>query len=122
CYFHNIEFSYFKSMYSSKKKIVENVILNSVYKSEKKSVQYSDIIIAMNDRDSSDMYKTYGRLPDFRLPTSLSDVFRKKEFDNYKDPHRTINLLFVGSAFFANVEAVKWFIGNVVPKLSISFS
>ncbi|MCA6069107.1 glycosyltransferase family 4 protein [Chryseobacterium sp. RG1] len=123
CYFHNIEFSYFKSMYNSQKKIVRDIILRSVYKTEKKTVQYSDIIIAMNGRDCNDMTKTYGRSADFQLPTSLNDTFIEEKDVNEKDLSlETINLLFVGSAFFANVEAVKWFIEKVTPKLRIPFS
>lgn len=121
CFFHNIEYNYFKDLYKYKNNLLKKVILNSVYSSEKKSVLYSDILIAMNSRDSGEMYLTYIRSADFELPSSLNDIFIEDQ-DNDDFSPRTINLLFVGSAFFANVEAVKWFIENVVPKLKIDFS
>lgn len=120
CFFHNIEYNYFKDLYKYKNNLLKKIILNSVYNSEKKSVLYSDIVIAMNSRDSNEMYLTYRRSADFELPSSLDDVFIGYQ-DNDDSSSEVINLLFVGSAFFANIEAVKWFVDKVVPNLKINF-
>lgn len=73
----------------------------------------ADIVMGLNERDSARLQKLYGRREDYILPVTFDDQFDlSKTTDQYER-----RLLFLGSFFFANQEAIEWFLENVYLKL-----
>ena len=82
---------------------------------EKSAINYSDKIIALNERDSSDLEKNYGRKPDILIPITLKgNVSKDKGI-----PSSNKEALFIGSYFYGNVEGIKWFCNEVLPHCDI---
>jgi hypothetical protein len=80
---------------------------------ESRTANYSDINIMLNNRDADELYKRYKIKTHTIIPVSYSD-----KFDANQTVEKKISppvYLFVGVAFFANIEGVKWFIKNVLP-------
>lgn len=118
-FFHNIEIQYaYEYLKASGLKAIPFFL--SVKHWEKLSCKYADYCITLNKRDSQLLYKMYNRISNFELPTSFPDLYDEHKAalsveNNNSDP---IDYLFVGVSFFANIEAVQWFINNVMPKVS----
>lgn len=88
---------------------------------EKKSIQFSDVKIALNERDSDLMNAYWKQKADVLIPICLEDSYvYKKEYDNVEGQLR---LLFVGSyGWTANTEGIIWFCKNVMKKLDKSIA
>lgn len=108
CFFHNVEKKYYADKAKLTKSFLDKLIIPYIIYNEKRSVRYSDYIVTLNERDSDDLKSNYGRSADFIWPTS----FPPAEIEGpraSKNPY----LLFVGTDFFANVEAVRFIIDNL---------
>lgn len=81
---------------------------------EKLVAQYADIILALNDRDKRRIEMLYGRNIDMLLPIAAEDRFEEEKLIEYTDVNR---LLFCGSDFPPNLDAVQWFIKDILPLL-----
>lgn len=81
---------------------------------EFQSVKYSDYLIVLNQRESNLLQKIYNKSADLILPTSFKDQCSKIENCNIR---KEFVYLFVGAAFFANIQGIKWFISNVLPEV-----
>lgn len=110
---HNVEYYFVKDAFKRYQRIGNLMTLYAVYLNEKNSVQYSNLLLTLNTRDSDLFLKLYGRKADDVLPLSIRD-----KFDIHK-LHNTINTnktgLFVGSNFYANYFGIKWFAEYVSP-------
>lgn len=82
---------------------------------EKAAINYSDKIIALNERDSADLEKNYGRKPDVLIPITL----KGNESKDNGIPSSNKEALFIGSYFYGNVEGIKWFCNKVLPHCDI---
>jgi hypothetical protein len=83
---------------------------------ERYTCRYVDKLITLNARDTRRLAEVYGRTSSAELPMSFTDVYdiqRAKALDKGKDSE--ITYLFVGIAFFPNIEGIQWFITNVFP-------
>lgn len=111
-FFHNIEVNYYKERVKAEG--IKNIIaLPSVFYNEKLSIKYSDEIIVLTDRDKKELTNKYKIEKITIIPISLEDKF---------DPNRKIkksdyDYLFIGSAFFANIHGISWFIEEVLPSV-----
>lgn len=117
-FFHNIEAQYaYDYLKTSGLKAIPFFL--SVKYWEKKSCKYADYCITLNKRDSLLLHKIYNRVSDLELPTSFPDLYdqQKAALSARTKGLYPIDYLFVGVAFFANIEAVQWFINNVMPKV-----
>lgn len=121
-FFHNIERQYaHEYMKTRGLKAVPFYLLINFW--ERCSAKYADYCITLNNRDSKLLKSLYGRSSDLELPTSFPDLFDSEKAiriigDNSKP---VIDYLFVGVAFFANIEGVQWFIDEVMPKVEGHF-
>ena len=77
--------------------------------------KHSNINITMNERDSADLFRIYDIKTDLSLPFCIQDEQRKNI--TYRD-HINHRLLFIGSSFYANIEAMEWFCGKVLAYLN----
>jgi len=118
-FFHNVEYLYIKDLFKSSKLKSKYFLPFFIKRVERFSVDYSDLIIALNERDSGKLFSIYGRNADFLLPTSLDTKNIEKPLLDEKFISKTTNLelLFVGSNFYANIHGINWFINNVMTKL-----
>ena len=115
-FFHNIEVIYAYQetcIQHNKLRACASALLT--YVAEKASVKYSDTIIVLNQRDASFLKKIYHRNVDVILPTSFEDEGENCE---KRMIHAPLRYLFVGSAFFANIQGINWFIEHVLPFVS----
>lgn len=81
---------------------------------EKRTIINSSAIITLNKRDSQRLSTIYHRKASLELPTSFKDCYSTdvNSFNEYP-----IDYLFVGVAFFANIEGIQWFITNILPNV-----
>jgi hypothetical protein len=118
-FFHNIERQYAEQYLKvSGIKAIPYFIRAFVF--ERMAAKYSDYCVVLNDRESNLLNKFYGKYADAVMPLSLEDRFQPKDSVTDKDDV-LIDYLFVGTAFYPNIEGVQWFIDNVMPKVSGTF-
>ena len=109
-FFHNIEKQYAKEFCKvSGLRAIPYYLRVLIW--EKMAVQYSDYCITLNDRDSTLLHELYGKTADAVMPTSLEDKYDLAPKIN----GIPIDYLFVGTAFYPNIEGVQWFINHVLP-------
>lgn len=118
-FFHNIEIQYAHE-YLKTSGLKAMPFFLSVKYWEKRSCKYADYCITLNKRDSQLLYKIYNRNSNLELPTSFPDLYNQEKAEVIVRDNNleSIDYLFVGVSFFANVEAVQWFINNVMSKVS----
>ena len=115
-FFHNVEIQYAKSYYKTRG-IKALPFLLSVKYWENICVKYSDYLITLNSRDSNLLYQIYKRHSDLELPTTFEDKYDESKALLYSQKNDiTIDYLFVGVSFFANIHGIQWFIDNVMPR------
>lgn len=88
---------------------------------EKVGCKYSDKFITLNKRDSRLLKFIYNHNATIELPTSFDDKYDKVKANITTNKYDEIDYLFVGVAFFANIQGAQWFIDNVMPKLDGHF-
>lgn len=117
-FYYNVESRFYYEKYKSKKNLLNYVMYRYVLQQEKLSTKYSDIVITLNQRDSDDLCRTYGRRADFCSPTSFEPVSQEfiEKGQNKKKTGKKY-LLFAGGINFANIEGIEKFIKNVLPKI-----
>jgi glycosyltransferase involved in cell wall biosynthesis len=86
---------------------------------EKLSVKYSDVLIAINERDKLILEKKYHAHIDNTLPPFYADYSPSEESVKLSHP---LEVLFFGSWFHANIAGIKWFIDNVLPLVDIKLT
>jgi len=118
-FFHNIEVKFFFDQFLYKKNIHSLGILFANYIAEKSSFKHSDIRICMTQKDSKYLNKIYGLSKNIIIPMGLED--KNKEFISNKNFSKKNKkyLLFVGSFYYGNIEGIKKFIKNILPKINI---
>lgn len=116
-FFHNVESIYSFERLRVKPFNVYNYILfvNSFF-AERLAIKSSHYNITMNERDKLKAEKIYKRKIDFILPFCIKDEWDKSL--NEVEVSDKVKILFVGSAFFANLEGIEWFCENVLPNLT----
>lgn len=117
-FFHNIEADYAKA-YLRTNGLRTLPFFFTARLWERISAQYSNKLITLNQRDSRRLAILYHRHGNLELPTSFDDKFDEVRCANaVQNEEDIIDYLFVGLAFFANIQGVQWFIDNVMPKVS----
>lgn len=115
-FFQNVEYDFIKDMFhdTHHPKFIYRQWL--VKYDERLACQYSDKIIALNERDSEGIEKLYGRSADILIPVSLKDDVEPIQS---KDTDNGMTGLFLGSNFPPNVNGISLFIENVLPKVKM---
>lgn len=119
-FYHNIEKQYANEEYQISKTLKNLLIKRVISKNELIATVYGDYHILLNNRDTLLFYKYYKKTPSLILPLALPDKYNQnKKNDIHKNrTDKRLKLLFVGSAFFANIQGMRWFIANVFPYLN----
>ena len=112
-FFHNVELIYsYQEVRSCKNVLKACIRAIFTYYAERAAVLYSDKLIVLNQRDADMIKKIYHRMPDVLLPTSFEDRGVVEMKQSVQTP---LKYLFVGSAFYANIHGIKWFVQQVMP-------
>ena len=113
--FHNNENKYSYDLYKTSGLLYLPIWLSARY-NENLSIKYSDlnIFITENDRLS---FKN-NKAPSIIIPVTLPDNFKNVLFEN-KD-NKIKYILFIGAAFYANIQGVKFLIKEIAPYISIN--
>lgn len=115
CFYHNVESSYYSDKYAVTGKLQDKLMIPFIQYNESLSTAYSSYVIMLNQRDSDDLMKTYGRAADFILPTSFKPL--EIDISSYQNENEAPKpyLLFIGSKFFANYEGLDFLIKDIAP-------
>jgi hypothetical protein len=116
-FFHNVEVSYFSAKLPSFLPW-RPFVLHNVNNNDRYSCQYSDKIIALNDRDEKELIKRYDRKADILIPVAFKDKYKNTNYSNELTSIKPV-CLFLGAYFLPNNEGIKWFIEQVYPFVDI---
>lgn len=84
---------------------------------EIRAIHSSDVIVCLNERDSAKLKEIYGRKADKIIPVTLDSAINENTMSRYKISDGVPHLLFFGSNFPPNVEGIKLFVDEVMPKV-----
>jgi hypothetical protein len=113
-FFHNVEFDF--QMQKVKVNGIQYFISAiSEWVNERCAVNFSDCVISMHKEDSEKIKLYYSRFADFTLPVCIDVSNSKKESSKVDFGYEF--MLFVGSAFYANVEAISFINDEIAPYL-----
>lgn len=119
-FFHNIEIDYHKQM-SSRFDLSSFLKGYAIKKNEEEALRFSDDIILLNYRDKGLLNQYYASPKEpYIIPISISDAYDEKTTKEDILTNTPVTLLFIGSAFFANLEGVTHFVKNIFPKINAS--
>ena len=115
-FFHNVESIYFEAKIGNKP--WRPMVVNCVAKNDQQSCDYSDIIIALNERDQKEIEKRYHRKIDILSPIVFEDKYNQSKYPEGMTS-AIPSCLFLGSYFPMNVKGILWFVQNVLPQVNI---
>lgn len=115
-FFHNIEKHYISENCRVNPSWKNRMISSVIAYNERMSCLYGDYFIVLNQRDQLLLKSYYNIESTFLLPTTFIDKYDPTKKRTIDFEH-TFTILFVGFAFFANIEGVTWFIENICPAL-----
>lgn len=108
---HNVESDFFKAAAKSNKLYTFLFIKASL--AERNAIKCADRVLVFNLRDANRLVELY-RIPlPLIFPITVTDKFDPALVQNEKT--NQLQLLFIGSSFYANIEGIKWFCKNVMP-------
>lgn len=115
-FFHNIEKNFILDLVKTEG-IKYLPVYIAAWFNEYLAIKKSDILIALNERESIEMKKIYGKKADYKMPVSLEDKFNKEKIVE-RENHKELKLLFLGSYFYPNYNGIKWFVENVMNSIT----
>lgn len=89
----------------------------AVRSAEQKAVRCANRIITLNQRDSQDLEQQYYRKSDLCFPVTIRDEFEEKETLADEKWFSEKYILFVGSYFAPNIDAVFWIAQHLSEKI-----
>ncbi len=116
-YFHNVEKLYFDAKLPSKLPF-RGVMIHCADVNDRYSCDYSDVIVALNERDQKVIADSYGRPADYLVPVALPDRLRQEPNSDIMTSSTPL-CLFLGAYFAPNNEGILWFVKNVLPKVNV---
>ena len=116
-FFHNVEVSYFDAKIT-KWKPWKSIVVDCVNKNDAFSCFFSDIIIALNERDGKEIKERYYRTPDIYSAAAFKDVYNKTAYPTETTSNIPV-CLFLGAYFPMNVHGILWFVKEVLPEVNI---
>ena len=118
-FFHNVEYDFTKSFcsYTSLHGLLMGCLTPLVRRAEKYSVRYSNLIISLHNKDSERLRELYGKSADYEIPITLNDsnaiIDTKLSYGN------KLRLLFFGSKFKPNIEAIDILLNKIWPLINV---
>lgn len=118
-FFHNCEYVYTQDEYKKRNIVLKKLCLRWTYINEISALKYSDTTICLNNRDKSIIFKIYNCTVNFIIPIYMEDRNRSTILLDINSNEK-LTLLFIGSAFHANIHGIVWFYKNVIPFVNIN--
>ena len=122
-YFHNVEFKFYWDKFINHKTIKNLILCFINFLAEFYSVKWADKTICLTVKDSEILKKVFNYHADYIFPLCIKNTFvnqdvrRKiKGIDNLNSKKYA---LFVGSAFYSNINGIRWFVKNVLPGIAL---
>lgn len=112
-FFHNVEYDFVRMQVIYDKSYLLLYRILFAYYNERAAIKSSDVVVALNKKDSVGLKNIYGRGADYIIPITMKDVGHVNTEQNYNKP---LKLLFFGSYFSANIEAVDILVREILPK------
>lgn len=119
-FYHNIEYVFYRNV-NTAIRLTYPLSLYPVRKVERKAAKYSDLNITLNERDAFKLNEYYGGVSGLQLPVSL-DGGLVPDAGGTHVAGTPLHILFFGSAFFANIHGIKWFLKNVMPYIDATLT
>lgn len=119
-FFHNLESKFFFDAFLNKLSLKNFLILVSNFYAEYFSSKYSDHCLFLSKEDlrlNIRVFGNYANRKNIIFPLYLQDSFQK-DFSSTNNLDKYI--LFVGGDFFANRQALAWFIKNVLSEIDFT--
>lgn len=117
-FFHNVESDYNKQLLKKKFSFILLYRYLVFFKMEKELIENSDRVFVLNRRDSELLNQLYHYDRAILLPTTLLDRYNVNKALMKQKSNEPLKLLFVGSLFPANEEAVYWLAENISPYIN----
>lgn len=118
-FFHNVETMYFDAKLKPSMPF-RNVVIGCADKNDGYVCQYSDSVVALNNRDSMELGVRYGRKADVLAPIAFADTYQRSLYPTELTSSKPL-CIFLGGYFTANNEGIEWFVKNVYPHVNIRF-
>ncbi|MCC8172148.1 MAG: glycosyltransferase family 4 protein [Parabacteroides sp.] len=116
-FFHNVETVYFAAKIG-KYRPWKKLVTRCADRNDRYACRYSDVIVALNERDSREIRQRYDRTPDYLTPVVFKDRYRRAAYP--AETTRAVPVcLFLGTYFPMNVHGIRWFIDEVLPHVNI---
>lgn len=120
CNFHNIE-RHYASEYLKVGGLKHLPFYLAARKAEKMAVKSMDHAIVLTSKDKLLMKEIYNKEADIVLPVCYEDLGGSM-YHKQENRGNSLELLFVGTAFFANIEGLRWFIAEVLPHINATLT
>lgn len=117
-FFHNVEARFFLGSLKVRRNVHALAVLIANYVAERAAVRWSDVRIALSERDSRELRRLYGRGADAIAPMALADRL-PPGMPRERSPDTAPYALMVGGAFYANLEGVRWYAREVARHVSL---
>ncbi|MDB9885286.1 glycosyltransferase family 4 protein [Gammaproteobacteria bacterium] len=117
CYFHNVETKFFYDAFIKNITIKSFFVLIANFLAERLAVKFSDKLISLSVRDSSVLFSIFRKHASYISPL-IVETFPAGLKESVI-PQSTYHI-FVGGAFYANINGLRWFIKNVMPNIEDS--
>ena len=97
-----------------------SVLIHCADINDKWSCAFSDVVIALNERDGAALKARYQREADVLIPVTLSDRLNV-EPDKTIQTKKRVKCLSIGAYFGPNNEGILWFVENVLPHVEVVY-
>ena len=111
-FFHNCEARFFLGALRDEPSVRRLGVLVANYRAERLAVNFSNSIVCLNQRDSLQLGRVYGRGASHVLPMAMHDRLPSVLPASETAPGERY-ALFVGGTFYANRQAIEWFVEHV---------
>ena len=118
-YYHNIEAVYIDAKVSRHMPF-RNALIRCADRNDRWGCEYSDVVIALNERDNAELKKRYSRSADALIPVALKDPMKMVPDTPVMTAKRP-KCLSIGAYFAPNNEGILWFVQHVLPHMEAEY-
>lgn len=118
-FFHDIEVRKMKEDNECDLSFGRKMALPIYFSNERKTVKFADAVIVLNERDKKIFIEEYGKVPDAIVPICVPIPTVSCKDKHYAG--KKLKLLFVGVKYGPNLNGIRWFIKEVIPKITCPY-
>lgn len=117
-FYHNVEHNFYLDKFKATKNPINLIMYLYIWYNEYLCTKYSDYVITLNQRDSDELNRIYGKKANVIIPSSYDNSGIDNKDMNICNKNESY-LLFVGGNFFANIDGITDFIKNALPRIDM---